>query len=177
MARRRNYLPAAVPPVRVASLFALCGAGPVAAQSAGAAQAPFGDKVSERIPSYDRAAPQVATSAPLERLGILEAKGVGFRSIVDLQPSPEASAAEQTMAEFALLRYHNLPIAEDLPSDDEIAAFADLIEAPENQPVLVHGARSEEHTSELQSLMRISYAVFCLKKKKQNSPSQNEIYN
>src|SRR3546814_6669381 len=29
-------------------------------------------------------------------------------------------------------------------------------------------ARSEEHTSELQSLMRISYAVFCLKKKKYN---------
>src|SRR3546814_5721883 len=29
----------------------------------------------------------------------------------------------------------------------------------------VHAARSEEHTSELQSLMRISYAVFCLKKK------------
>src|SRR3546814_1818504 len=29
------------------------------------------------------------------------------------------------------------------------------------------GIRSEEHTSELQSLMRISYAVFCLKKKKQ----------
>src|SRR3546814_4816467 len=28
------------------------------------------------------------------------------------------------------------------------------------------GCRSEEHTSELQSLMRISYAVFCLKKKK-----------
>src|SRR3546814_1740380 len=30
-----------------------------------------------------------------------------------------------------------------------------------------HGGRSEEHTSELQSLMRISYAVFCLKKKNQ----------
>src|SRR3546814_2829905 len=30
-------------------------------------------------------------------------------------------------------------------------------------------ARSEEHTSELQSLMRISYAVFCLKKKKKNT--------
>src|SRR3546814_2085067 len=30
-------------------------------------------------------------------------------------------------------------------------------------------SRSEEHTSELQSLMRISYAVFCLKKKKQNN--------
>src|SRR3546814_1273919 len=32
-------------------------------------------------------------------------------------------------------------------------------------------ARSEEHTSELQSLMRISYAVFCLKKKKQTPHS------
>src|SRR3546814_4061108 len=32
--------------------------------------------------------------------------------------------------------------------------------------------RSEEHTSELQSLMRISYAVFCLKKKKKNENKQ-----
>src|SRR3546814_996686 len=34
------------------------------------------------------------------------------------------------------------------------------------QQEAVLGGRSEEHTSELQSLMRISYAVFCLKKKK-----------
>src|SRR3546814_7802102 len=34
-------------------------------------------------------------------------------------------------------------------------------------------ARSEEHTSELQSLMRISYAVFCLKKKKHQIASKN----
>src|SRR3546814_6196920 len=33
--------------------------------------------------------------------------------------------------------------------------------------------RSEEHTSELQSLMRISYAVFCLNKKKINSTQQS----
>src|SRR3546814_4245567 len=33
-------------------------------------------------------------------------------------------------------------------------------------PTFAEAARSEEHTSELQSLMRISYAVFCLKKKK-----------
>src|SRR3546814_6011231 len=33
-------------------------------------------------------------------------------------------------------------------------------------PKLASGERSEEHTSELQTLMRISYAVFCLKKKK-----------
>src|SRR3546814_9054123 len=41
--------------------------------------------------------------------------------------------------------------------------------------------RSEEHTSELQSLMRISYAVFCLKKKNNNTnysiPSSNTTHN
>src|SRR3546814_10061032 len=37
----------------------------------------------------------------------------------------------------------------------------DLYDAPDDDQ-----SRSEEHTSELQSLMRISYAVFCLKKKK-----------
>src|SRR3546814_7801808 len=35
--------------------------------------------------------------------------------------------------------------------------------------ILSARSRSEEHTSELQSLMRISYAVFCLKKKKNNT--------
>src|SRR3546814_8614522 len=39
--------------------------------------------------------------------------------------------------------------------------LAPIIELPAMQPA----PRSEEHTSELQSLMRISYAVFCLKKK------------
>src|SRR3546814_1396728 len=34
--------------------------------------------------------------------------------------------------------------------------------------------RSEEHTSELQSLMRISYAVFCLKKKKQKKETKQK---
>src|SRR3546814_7850272 len=37
------------------------------------------------------------------------------------------------------------------------------------------GKRSEEHTSELQSLMRISYAVFCLKKKKPTITTQTQL--
>src|SRR3546814_4975767 len=39
---------------------------------------------------------------------------------------------------------------------------------------LVPSGRSEEHTSELQSLMRISYAVFCLKKKKKKAHPVSE---
>src|SRR3546814_4607511 len=41
---------------------------------------------------------------------------------------------------------------------------------------LVHALRSEEHTSELQSLMRISYAVFCLKKKNTTTTIYSAIY-
>src|SRR3546814_733184 len=40
-----------------------------------------------------------------------------------------------------------------------------------------YAGRSEEHTSELQSLMRNSYAVFCLKKKKHNKKKSNKIHN
>src|SRR3546814_2391245 len=50
---------------------------------------------------------------------------------------------------------------------DVMEAEQNLVSA--NARIGVAKARSEEHTSELQSLMRISYAVFCLKKKKPNS--------
>src|SRR3546814_7191400 len=45
---------------------------------------------------------------------------------------------------------------------------------PAHRPHPLHNsaARSEEHASELQSLMRISYAVFCLKKKKNNTTAK-----
>src|SRR3546814_1583441 len=53
---------------------------------------------------------------------------------------------------------------------DHLAAqrvAADATERDDAFEEAIVGLRSEEHTSELQSLMRISYAVFCLKKKRQ----------
>src|SRR3546814_9252306 len=50
------------------------------------------------------------------------------------------------------------------PADDEYADDEDR-DAPARHRAVEPAGRSEEHTSELQSLMRISYAVFCLKKK------------
>src|SRR3546814_8050749 len=47
--------------------------------------------------------------------------------------------------------------------------------ASSSQPTIT-ASRSEEHTSELQSLMRISYAVFCLKKKKTTYKNQRNIH-
>src|SRR3546814_5720389 len=50
-----------------------------------------------------------------------------------------------------------------------------LIDYKSQRPAPTESARSEEHTSELQSLMRISYAVFCLKKQIRNP--YNNKYN
>src|SRR3546814_2864054 len=50
-----------------------------------------------------------------------------------------------------------------------VAEFRNPALHRERQHGRARGGRSEEHTSELQSLMRISYAVFCLKKKKRTA--------
>src|SRR3546814_5418918 len=57
------------------------------------------------------------------------------------------------------------PVDQLIDSGDTLGRQTGLEPRPEPQGHV----RSEEHTSELQSLMRISYAVFCLKKKKHNS--------
>src|SRR3546814_8703303 len=58
-----------------------------------------------------------------------------------------------------------------LPLGDLVGMFVDEDADVDERDLEVfgHPVRSEEHTSELQSLMRISYAVFCLKKKKYNT--------
>src|SRR3546814_2178231 len=54
--------------------------------------------------------------------------------------------------------------------------FATVLKDAKN-PMVIVGMRSEEHTSELQSLMRISYAVFCLKKTKQKTEETFQYCN
>src|SRR3546814_5260685 len=64
--------------------------------------------------------------------------------------------------------------------DEKLRRSAEMLAAPAVRTLAVVpaaqaealAARSEEHTSELQSLMRISYAVFCLKKKKKSNKTK-----
>src|SRR3546814_8136886 len=78
-----------------------------------------------------------------------------------------------------LVDQHPLDFAQH-PRPEGIAGAAGVERAPVHLRPAQHGAdardqfarRSEEHTSELQSLMRISYAVFCLKKKKRKTQLQ-----
>src|SRR3546814_4693141 len=57
-------------------------------------------------------------------------------------------------------------VAVPSPIEPVIRAYPGPDATLTDRPCRFRGKRSEEHTSELQSLMRISYAVFCLKKKK-----------
>src|SRR3546814_9581127 len=59
-------------------------------------------------------------------------------------------------------------LSDVLHNTDQITKLSQELPAPDKE-------RSEEHTSELQSLMRISYAVFCLKKKKTHNTNQTNI--
>src|SRR3546814_6684041 len=62
-----------------------------------------------------------------------------------------------------------------LPNLQNVTLLSDALGKGVKLRVSTHGlrSRSEEHTSELQSLMRISYAVFCLKKNKLYKRKQN----
>src|SRR3546814_9744704 len=92
-----------------------------------------------------------------------------------------SACAEDAPQALGTLEYDRItlpaPVAEKIVSIDvregqRVAAGERLLtlerDRSQAQVQVAEAERSEEHTSELQSLMRISYAVFCLKKKKQN---------
>src|SRR3546814_4177378 len=77
-------------------------------------------------------------------------------------------------------QFQGLQVAAGLQADVTLAEQAvgeDPGRGVDRQVLVTVVDRSEEHTSELQSLMRISYAVFCLKKKKTKTVSHITIKN
>src|SRR3546814_8122422 len=94
-----------------------------------------------------------------------------FRSGIGVELSPGGAQLRNVMLDLRAF--------DPQPRRAILGAVADEVEAARRR--VAHGEllddlrvvlhrRSEEHTSELQSLMRISYAVFCLKKKKITHP-------
>src|SRR3546814_3045202 len=89
---------------------------------------------------------------------------------------PEPSARPGHATDFSYLRLAPAGSVRKPPLDTSAADTADLaytlVRVLDDDGLAVGPwaePRSEEHTSELQSLMRISYAVFCLKKKKRQT--------
>src|SRR3546814_8573805 len=105
-----------------------------------------------------------------------------------MAPSAVSRTASLKRAEFfaALLKLeeprpnivrdalHLVPDRQDARRFFRDREFHDGRSREEADKLRPHEERSEEHTSELQSLMRSSYAVFCLKKTKRTNPNTNE---
>src|SRR3546814_5125590 len=82
----------------------------------------------------------------------------------------------ESKARANLLQSLNWALHDAMDADSSVIVFGEEVADPEGGGIVKvtqglsskfgNRVRSEEHTSELQSLMRISYAVFCLKKKK-----------
>src|SRR3546814_5155122 len=96
-----------------------------------------------------------AEVAPLRRIHSPEGLG-----IVDYQPVAIERQVGGEIAEQPLIG-HGRAVR---PRLDAGVALVDGADLQGRHADMEHPERSEEHTSELQSLMRISYAVFCLKK-------------
>src|SRR3546814_90799 len=77
--------------------------------------------------------------------------------------SPTLTATESVDLFRAVRQAVDVPVIAGTGSNDTAHAIR------QSEAAAGIGVRSEEHTSELQSLMRISYAVFCLKKKKKDT--------
>src|SRR3546814_10353401 len=102
-------------------------------------------------------------NAMVERLASFFRVNLATNPDVDISLAEEI-ALQTTYLEIEQTRYPDLDIRIDLPAALARAAVPAFLLQP--QVRFLHD-RSEEHTSELQSLMRNSYAVFCLKKKQQ----------
>src|SRR3546814_5183237 len=98
---------------------------------------------------------------------------------------PRSTRTDTLVPSTTLFRSEDAPFVSSIsPSpafDDRRAAFKRhtklyVSTSTATRTLGFQSSRSEEHTSELQSLMRISYAVFCLKKKNK-TPTTNTYYN
>src|SRR3546814_3140054 len=92
----------------------------------------------------------------------------GFPGAVQFDDTDAVDAVFLLRTEDAHLRSFRQPFIERPQAGYDIG-HQDVGDGPEAPKGDAGTSRSEEHTSELQSLMRISYAVFCLKKKKKNT--------
>src|SRR3546814_4537816 len=92
---------------------------------------------------------------------------LGVPDLQDLAPGVFAALDRPFVAVVVLHRRRRIATAVQFTDrvEERGATEPRLVAVEDNHTVQLEVQRSEEHTSELQSLMRISYAVFCLNKK------------
>src|SRR3546814_4978117 len=93
---------------------------------------------------------------------------IGFLDIMGLRAPLQSKFDEDEHRRHAALAGELRALISEAKVSLPASAFAEPVGDEASLVTRTRSLRSEEHTSELQSLMRISYAVFCLKKKKRH---------
>src|SRR3546814_6854023 len=116
----------------------------------------------EKLTGQRREAARRLDHAVATELAPLKLDAARFRTLVEPLDESQWTARGADRVEFEISTNPGAPFAPliKIASGGELSRFILALK------VALAQERSEEHTSELQSLMRISYAVFCLKKKK-----------
>src|SRR3546814_10826984 len=83
-----------------------------------------------------------------------------------------AAASDDPKQDFTFFKMDDRQVNAFATVGGYIGVNAGLVLVADTEDEVAGVLRSEEHTSELQSLMRISYAVFCLKKKNNKQPQK-----
>jgi len=117
-------------------------------------EVPFGEKVGRAFTNYDRIRPTIATAGLLKDGAVGDLKPFGFVAILDLRGPKEGTASEKAAVESAGLRYFNIPVTEQAPTDEQVEAFTRIIEDPANHPIIVHC-----HTASRVGAMWVLYQV------------------
>ncbi|HIG42859.1 MAG TPA: hypothetical protein EYQ14_20275 [Gammaproteobacteria bacterium] len=108
--------------------------------SVAAEQVPFGNSLGTQIINYHRHRPMIATSGYIAPGAFGELKKHGFKTVLDLRTEAEGVREEAKIAEQAGLVYHNIPIGKEWPTDNVFRRFKELVENPDNLPILIHCA-------------------------------------
>lgn len=95
-------------------------------------------ELASKIVNYKLYSSQMSTGGKLSVGAIPLLSQQGFNAVLDLRQPEEGTEEEQAEATESGLRYFNLPLGRELPTEADLQRFRQIIESPENQPILVH---------------------------------------
>jgi uncharacterized protein (TIGR01244 family) len=70
---------------------------------------------------------------------MIEAKAVGFRSVLSLGPTAAEDAEDRSLAKFVFLSYFSVPLAEGLPSTEQVEEIRRILADSASAPILIYG--------------------------------------
>lgn len=110
------------------------------------------------LPNFHQVNESLYRGAQPKSGGIQKLVQLGIKTIVNLRDDDDRARAEEAEARAAGLGYFNLPIDSfGRPSDERIERVLAIINAPENQPVLVHCKRGADRTGTIIAIYRIEH--------------------